>query len=141
MIDPTTNVGKLRLKVGDVQDLPILPDLVYSQTLTDNNDNINRSAQTIAGYIAAILSQRTKERLSFIEINGADTFDNYMQFIKQVMLNPSMSGVSPIPYSGTDSSTNQLIKFTQDWYGGFSTITQSEDMDIIANGGSYDESI
>jgi hypothetical protein len=114
---------------------------VYEQTLLDNSDNKNRSAQVICGYIAAILSQRTKERLSFIEINGADTFDNYMQFIKQVMLNPSMSGVSPIPYSGTDSSTNQLIKFTQDWYGGFSTITQSEDMDIIANGGSYDESI
>ena len=132
MIDPTTNVGKLRLKVGDIQDMPILPDVVYTQTLTDNQDNINRSAQTIAGYIAAILSQRTREKLSFIEIYGSDVYKNYMDFIKQIMTNPNISGVSPIPYAGGVRGTNPMIQFQEDWQKAYSGITESERLHFIA---------
>lgn len=140
-IDITTNTGKLRLKVGDYQDLPILPDAVYEQTLLDNDNNINRSAQTIAGYIAAILSQRTHEKMSFLEVWGAEAYNNYMDFIKKVLQNPAMAGVSPIPYAGTSTDKNPLIQFTEDWYACFAVKTQSEDMEEIAAYGSNYESV
>ena len=133
MIDPSTPVGKLRLAVGDIQDLPILPDIVYTQTLSYNDNNIKRSSQVVAGYIAGVLSQRTKEKLSFIEINGSDVFDNYMKFIKGVMTNPYMSGESPIPYSGGASTKNPLIQFQEDWSAAYSGETDSTRLHNIAS--------
>lgn len=141
-IDITTNTGKLRLKVGDYQDLPILPDEVYIQTLADNDNNINRSAQTIAGYIAAILSQRTHERMSFLEVWGAEAYKNYMDFIKGIILNPNMAGVSPIPYNGaTAGEVNPLIQFQQDWNDAYSRLTDSEQLAILADFGAKNVTI
>lgn len=132
MIDPTTDVGKLRLKVGDINDLQLLPDAVYTQTLADNQNNINRSAQTIAGYIAALLSQRTHQKLSFIEIWGTEAFKNYIQFLDKVILNPNMAGVSPLPYgSGTDT-TNPITQFQQNWPKGYAGLTEDEQLAILA---------
>ena len=132
MIDPTTDVGKLRLKVGDIQDITILPDAVYIQTLTDNGSNINRSAKVCAGYIAAILSQRSHERLSFIEIWGSEGYKNYLSYIKEIILNPNMSDVSPIPYGAGTSTTNPIMTFNNNWTKAYSGLTADETLALIA---------
>lgn len=134
MIDFSTNIGKLRLKVGDFQDLSILPDSVYLQTLTENENNINRSSKIIAGYIAAILSQRSHEKVSFLEIWGAEAFDNYMIFIKNIILNPSMSGVSPIPYGFNEGTISPIIKFQNNWEASYQIPNADDVLEYIATG-------
>ena len=44
LIDPTTNLGKVRLRCGDFSDVPFLPDSVYEATLADTNNNVVRAA-------------------------------------------------------------------------------------------------
>lgn len=132
IIDPSTNIGKLRLKIGDTNDLILLPDTVLQQTLTDNDNNVNRSAKVCAGYIAAILSQRTHERLNFIEIWGSEAYKNYMDYIKNIMLNPNMSDVSPIPYGAGTSTTNPIMTFNTNWTNAYSGLTADETLALIA---------
>jgi len=132
VIDPTTNVGKLRLKIGDVNDITLLSDAVLNQTLTDNDNNINRSAKVCAGYIAAILSQRSHQRLSFIEIWGSEGYKNYMDYIKNIMLNPNMSDVSPIPYGAGTNTVNPIVTFKDNWEGAWAGLTADEVLAIIA---------
>ena len=42
VIDPSTNIGKLRLRLADWRDIQWLPDAVYQQTLDDTSNNFNR---------------------------------------------------------------------------------------------------
>ena len=50
LIDPTTNLGKVRLRCGDFSDVPFLPDSVYEATLADTNNNVVRAAGICAIY-------------------------------------------------------------------------------------------
>lgn len=139
-IDPTTSLGKLRLKVGDISDLPLLPDIVYTQTLADNNDNINSSALTIAGYILAILSQRSHEKLSFVEVWGAEAYNNYLSFLKTVIQNPFMSGSVAYAYAGEDDGTlNPINQFVIDWKGSRVAPTDSDNLHDLARGNTQNE--
>lgn len=133
IIDPSTNIGKLRLKIGDVSDLTLLPDSVLTQVLLDNNNNVTRSAQVCAGYIAAILSQRSHEKLSFIEVWGGEAYKNYMDYIKNVISNPSMSGTSPIPYGYNEGNVNPIITFNKNWQASYTIPNADETLDFIAN--------
>ena len=55
-IDPTTNIGKLRLRLADWRDIQWLPDSVYQQTLDDNNNNLTACTRILSQYILAILT-------------------------------------------------------------------------------------
>ena len=134
VIDPTTSIGKLRLRVGDHSDLPFLPDEVYYSTLSDCNENIPRATSIIAQYILAILSQKTHRKLNQLEIWGNETFQQYIQFIKTTILNPHLSQLSPIPYTGSDTSASPLVEFVEDWNGNYSQGTQSEQLHNDSNG-------
>jgi hypothetical protein len=121
-IDPTTNLGRIRLRIGDFGDVPILPDDVITQTLTDNNNSLVQTAQTCAGYILGILSSKTHRKLGQLETWGSDQFENYMNFLQKVVLNPNLAGVCPIPYTGTNVDgldINPLLQSKQDWEAGY----------------------
>lgn len=126
VIDPTTNLGKLRLKVGDITDLQLLPDSVYTQTLVDTNNNLTQSTGIIAGYILAILSQQTHQKLVQIEVFGNQWFEQYVTFIKLVVLNPNLSQIAPVPYAAGVDTQNPLTQFTDDWYANYAQGTQSQ---------------
>jgi len=130
IIDPTTVVGKLRLRCGDTSDLPMLSDSVYETTYTDCNNSLSRATATCAQYILALLSQNTHQRLVNIEIWGSEAFNNYMTFLTKVVLNPSISQTCPIPYSASNNTTHPLVQFQDDWYEGFVAGTQSEQMEL-----------
>jgi len=130
IIDPTTVVGKLRLRCGDTSDLPMLSDQVYEQTYTDCNNSLARATSTCAQYILALLSQNTHQKLVQIEVWGAEAFSNYLTFLTKVVLNPSLSQICPIPYSASNDKTHSLIQFQEDWYEGFVAGTQSEQMEL-----------
>ena len=114
-IDPTTNLGKIRLRTGDWQDLPILPDVVIESAPTDCNDNVPRAAALCAQYILATLTAKTHRKLSQLETWSGEHFENYVKFLKLTILNPHLMGTAPIPYSGSADEVHPLTAFTEEW--------------------------
>lgn len=135
IIDPTTDVGKLRLRIADYSEFPMLPDSVYDSVLADNDGNLTKSTITLANYILGILSLRTHRKLQALEVWGAESFANYRQFLLDTIANPNtISGVYPIPYSpDPQGQINPLIQFVNDWNDSYSKPTNSETLSMTAS--------
>ena len=138
VLDLSQNEDKIRLRVGDYNDIPLLPTSVYTATLADNNNNVNKCVPIIATYILALFAQKSHSKLSYIEVWGSEVYDNYKDWLLKVVLNPMMNQSSPIPYTGASSTTtkNPLIQFVEDWEHSYQKPTQSEDLNNIAAGNS-----
>lgn len=121
VIDPTTSVGKIRLRIGDWSDLPILPDVVLQSALDDCKGNVPRASALCAQYILATLTAKTHKKLATVEIWSGEQFNNYVTFLKMTIMNPHHMDISPIPYSGMSDpeNPNPLIKFTEVWNKNF----------------------
>lgn len=117
VIDPTSDIGKLRLRCGDYSDLPIFPDEVYESVIEEVGGNLPSAAALMAQYILGALTAKTHKRLAQVEIWGDEWFDNYVRFLKMTVLNPNLMQVSPVPYIGGngDQSDNPLIAFQEEW--------------------------
>lgn len=116
VIDPTTPIGKIRLRIGDWSDLPILPDAVISSAIDDSEQNLPRAASLCAQYILATLTFKSHKKLAQIETWSGEQFDNYLHFLKAIVLNPNFSSVYvPIPYNGDQSKAHPLLAFVNDW--------------------------
>lgn len=128
-LDPTTDIGKVRLRVGDYSDIPILPDAVYTQALLDTQqqytngivanqifvgpnyqpvtlayptlpaNNLPAAARLVATYILGALTSQTHQKLAQVEVWGTDWFNNYLKFVQSTILNPYMMDMAPMPYT------------------------------------------
>lgn len=114
-LDPSTPVGKIRLRIGDWSDLPILPDVVILSALEDCQNNVPRAASLCAQYVLATLTAKTHRKLSQIETWSNEHFNNYVKFLQLTVLNPNLMTVAPIPYSGMVEETHPLMQFVKDW--------------------------
>ena len=114
-IDPTTPIGKLRLRLADWRDNVWLPDNVYQTTLDDNNGNLNKSAAILAQYILAILSQQTRSKLYQIESYDNMAFAQYRQFIIDTVSNPAFMNIAPLAIVTGADEPNPLIEFSKQW--------------------------
>jgi hypothetical protein len=114
VLDPTTSLGKIRLRIGDWSDLPILPDVVIQSALTDCQDNVPRAAALCAQYVLATLTAKTHKKLANIETWSSEQFENYVKFIKLTILNPHNMSISPVPYVNS-TGDNPLIAFAKYW--------------------------
>lgn len=121
LIDPTTPIGKLRLRVGDFGDIPILPDSVYQSVLDDTEGNLPKASNLLAQYILATLTASTHRKLGSLETWGGERFKNYVEFLKLTMLNPNLMQLAPVPYDNTGSEDHPLIKFVEDWNSAYGT--------------------
>jgi hypothetical protein len=110
VIDPTTDLGKLRLKCGDTGDLPFLPDIVYTTSLTDASGNINQAAKTCSMYILAMMSQNTHQKMAQLELWGNEAFLSYQKYLTMLYKDPAFSTVCPISYSGVPVGTKEVSK-------------------------------
>ena len=115
VIDPTTSIGKIRLRTGDWADLTILPDTVLQSALTECDENVPRAAALCAQYILATLTAKTHRKFAQLETWSNEQFENYVRFLKLTVLNPNMMTISPIPYSGMDEDDHPLVKFVEEW--------------------------
>lgn len=122
VIDPSTSLGKIRLRIGDWSDIPILPDSVIESALTDCGNSVPRAAQLCAQYILATLTFKTHKKLSTVEVWSGEQFDNYVKFIQTTILNPNLMSVAPIPY-GFGDEENPLIAFVKSWNEEFNGVT------------------
>lgn len=121
VIDPTTNLGRVRLRIGDWADIPMLPDSVITATLDDCQQNVPRAASQCAQYVLATLTSKTHKKLSQIETWSGEQFNNYVRFLQMTILNPHLSQVAPIPYVGGSGGleVSELVQFMQDWKDGY----------------------
>ena len=100
VIDPTTDLGKLRLRTGDTGDLPYLNDNIYLTTLSDSSGNLNQTARICSMYILAILSKDTRQRLQMVELYGNQAYDQYKSYLTMLYKDPTFNSSCPIPYTG-----------------------------------------
>jgi hypothetical protein len=133
-LDPTTKLGKVRLRVGDFLDLPIFPDAVYQSTLDDTGGNVLRASKTMAQYILAALTMRVHEKMAQVEVYGNQYVDNYIKFLKTTVLNPNMMEVAPVPYGAQLDVDHPLIKFQKDWNNNYAGGTASQQLTLTAYG-------
>lgn len=126
IIDPSTNLGRLRLRCADFSDIPFLPDSVYLQVLSDNNGSLPQAAKTCALYILGQLSFKTHRKMGLqLEIWGAEAFTNYKQYLLLITRDPNFMDISPIPYNVNGTELHPLIQFQKDWNLNYSSVTQS----------------
>ena len=139
VIDPSQAVDRVRLMVGDTQDLIILSDDTYQYLLDKNNGNENAAAKESAYMILAQLSYNTRVRLDRIETYSQQAFENYLKFIKEYI----KSGTGPLALAGiyaagiskTDILQNQadpdIVQRRMPWgpNGEYSPITNPFDCD------------
>ncbi len=122
VLNPASDVGKIRLRIGDWQDLVILPDAVIEQALLDCDDNLPRASSLCAQYVLAILTHKTHRKLTGqLEVWGSEEFDNYVKFLKTTILNPNLMQIAPVPYD--NSSVNPLIEFVECWNAAYAPTT------------------
>jgi hypothetical protein len=142
LLDPTQPIGKMRLRVGDFSDMPLMPDSVYLSALADSNNNIPKASVLVATYILAMLTSQTHQKLAQIEVFGAEWFNNYLAFVKATILNPNFMDITPMPYVA--QVTNEcgetvelpLVQFQKDWNANYVSTTQSQDMHFEAGYGN-----
>lgn len=115
IIDPDTSLGKVRLRIGDWSDLPILPDSVITSALADCQGSVPRAAALCAQYALATLTAKTHRKLGQLETWSNEQFDNYVKFLKLTVLNPHMMTTSPVPYTGNMDGDHPLIAFVDSW--------------------------
>lgn len=132
IIDPTTDVGKLRLRLGDWGDVEWLSDAVYEQTLADCGNNLRKSAGLLAQYILAILTRSTRSRLAQIESYDNQQFEQYRRFIIDTVSNPAIMNIAPIAFA-TGDTENMLINFQSLWNAGYTSDTVEDKMKLMAS--------
>ncbi len=140
VIDPSTNLGRLRLLLGDWGDLPILPDSYYTQVLSDTDNSLGRSTKILGMSILAIFSQGYHRRLNQLESWPGEKFTNYQKYITMLVKDPAfaINTISPIPYSKT-ADYSPILDFQANWMKNYPLGTQSQelasDADVSPNDG------
>lgn len=139
VIDYSTDIGKLRMRIADVSDLPFLQDSVYAGVLAEKGGNLNASAIALASMILGQLAFKTHRKLQQLEVWGSEAFDSYSKFLVMTVKDPAFMNCSPIPYAAGITETHPLIQFASDWNKNF-TVTQSQQLAFDASNSPNDGS-
>lgn len=141
VIDPSTDLGKLRLRVADYGDIPYLPDSVYIQTLQDKNNNLFESTKTCAMYILGMLSFKTHRKMGLqLENWAGEAFSQYKEFLLLTVKDPAFMDMTPMPWGASGSMLDNLLQFQEDWNKQYYNGTQSQKMALDADIGPNDGS-
>lgn len=127
IIDPTTPLGKVRLRIADVGDLPYLSDDVISTTLADANGSVVQAAKTCAMYVLGMLAHKTHRKMAQLEVWGAEAFAAYKDFLMITYTNPTFMDFSPVPYSKS-LEFSPILQFQADWNKNFRQGTEAQQL-------------
>lgn len=126
--DPTTDIGKIRLRIADWSDIPILSDAIIQSTLDDNDSNVPNTARVCAQYILGMLAGKVHRKLGLqLEVFGSEWYQNYKDFLVLTVSNPAFMSFSPVPV-GTVDDFNTIIQFQSDWNKNYFEGTQSQQL-------------
>ena len=103
--NPNNIIDRVRMMIGDVDPQnEYLTDLWYGHYLDKNSQNEVLAAIEAARSILVKFTNNTREKVDQVEIWGNDQFNNYLDWLKDFIENPSISGLrSPIPFGGGTS--------------------------------------
>lgn len=138
LLDPTTPVGKMRLRCGDYSDLPMMPDEVYQSALDDCQGYLPRACVLMAQYILASLTSSTHQKIIQVEVYGEQWFANYLAFVKATILNPNLMQLTPLPYTPTTKdqwgqpAEVPMIQFMKDWNNNYAYGTEADQTHLTA---------
>lgn len=113
-IDYSSDVGKVRLRIGDVNDLPFLPDGVIQNTVDEKGGNLPAAAQLCAQYILAQLAFKSHKKMAQMEVWSGEQFTQYRQFLMDTVTNPAFMSYTAVPYIVTDDGS-PLKTFVEQW--------------------------
>lgn len=88
-IDLTEPVGRIRLTIGDISDLPVLSDQQIGDTLEQFDNNEEKATRQCAHYILATLSMRGDVRLDRIQMLSSGVFEQYMRYLQYTINSPT----------------------------------------------------
>lgn len=113
--DPQIPRDRVRIRVGDTDPLnEYVADTWYDYYLQENSQNETLTALDIAKIILAKFASCTREKVDQVEIWGNDKFDNYLEWLKEFVENPALSGLgSPCPYA-SGISISDMESYKQD---------------------------
>jgi hypothetical protein len=118
ILDPTSDIGKIRLRIADYSDLPLLSDSVIVSTLADCNGNLPKAAKICATYVLGMLAHKTHRRMATLEIWGNEAYQSYRDYLLLTVTRPEFMDLSPIPYSA-NAESNPLLDFQKSWNQNF----------------------
>lgn len=134
IIDLSSQIGKLRYRLGDYFDLPRLPDEVYQSALDDSNGNLRAATVLCGQYILAGLAFDTDQRMNLLQVWGSQSFAQYKQFLTLVIKDPSFNGVCPLPYVAGANELHPILQFKEDFTNAQTRPTSDERLHNIAVG-------
>lgn len=132
IIDPSSNLGKVRLRIADVSDLPYLSDDVIQTTLSENGNNVKLAAKICAMYILGMLSHKTHRKMAQLEVWGAEAFTAYKQFLMLAHTNPAFLDYSPLPYMSA-AEYSPILEFQKAWNCNFTNGTEAQQLSFNAD--------
>jgi hypothetical protein len=101
VIDYNTALGRVRLRISDLSDIPYLTDNIILASLTRNNNNENLTAKECSMYILGMMSGNSHQKFMAVEVFGNQIFEQYQKYLMMLYRDPNFSGISPIPYSSS----------------------------------------
>ena len=104
-----TLAEQVRLKIGLVgRAYDVLSDDEINHYLTENNNNVNRTARACAVTACFIISQTTHTKASDLEDWGTDWFSNYYKTLQMFLKDPNFNSdiLSAMPYAGGISKSD-----------------------------------
>lgn len=133
VLDPTTDIGRIRLRVGDWNDIPWFQDNVYQAELTANSGNVLKTARTMANYILATLTRNTQSKLAQIESYDNQQFQQYKEFLLLTVKDPAFMDYAPLARAGgiDTCKPNPLIQFGKAWNANYANGTSTRDLNLI----------
>lgn len=140
-LDPTSQIGMIRLRIADWSDIPILSDAIIQSAIDQNQGNIPRSASLCARYVLGSLTSKTFRKMGLqLEVHGAEWYKNYKDFLLTTITNPAFMEINPMPWGASGSMLDSLLQFQEDWNKQYYRGTQSQKMALDADIGPNDGS-
>lgn len=132
VIDATTALGKIRLRIADTGDIVYLPDSVIQSTLDDCGGNLKVAARTCALYILGQLAHKSHRKMAQLEVWGAEAFNSYKEFLLLTASNPAFMDFSPVPYSKSLDFA-PILDFQKSWNKNFLNGTEEQQLSFTAD--------
>ena len=103
ILDPANSaVDRIRLNIGDNSDMVWLTDDEIEYSLSYNNNNESAATKQCAGFILAKMAYNGHERLDKLEFWGAEVFNQYRVYLKDVLNNATYNATGGIFVAGMD---------------------------------------
>lgn len=133
VIDPSTPIGMVRLRIADWSDIPHLPDTVIQSALDNASGNMAKASITCALYILGILSQKVDRRAGLqLQVWNSQSYKSYKDFLLTTVSNPYLIDFSPLPWSASTIDLPDLVQFASDFRKNYPRNTESQQLAVDA---------